>query len=291
MEGCFLLATTGAAFFLYHTQQKDFIPIKQFNSMNAKTDKVEAFARLLDVLDTLRVQCPWDREQTNETLRANTIEEVYELSEALIQKDIFNTKKELGDVLLHILFYARIAQEQGAYDIADVCNTLCNKLIFRHPHVYGESNVKSSDAVTQQWEQIKQKEKDGNKTVLSGVPTALPSVVKAYRIQDKARAVGFDWEEPSQVWDKVSEEIQEVQQAIRSSDPATIEEEFGDLLFAVINAARLYNVNPDNALEQTNRKFIDRFGYIETVARERGKDIKQLTFEEMETLWCEAKKK
>lgn len=270
---------------------EELIPLSYYlKEMNAKTDKVEAFARLLDVLDTLRVQCPWDREQTNETLRANTIEEVYELSEALIQKDVFNTKKELGDVLLHILFYARIAQEGGAYDIADVCNTLCNKLIFRHPHVYGESNVKSADAVTQQWEQIKQKEKDGNKTVLSGVPKALPSIVKAYRIQDKARAVGFDWEEPSQVWDKVCEEIQEVQEAIRSDNPVAVEEEFGDLLFAVINAARLYNVNPDNALEQTNRKFINRFGYIEKVARERGKDIKQLTLEEMETLWCEAKK-
>lgn len=290
MRGCFLLLTTKTASFLFY-RMEELIPLSYYlKEMNAKTDKVEAFARLLDVLDTLRVQCPWDREQTNETLRANTIEEVYELSEALIQKDVFNTKKELGDVLLHILFYARIAQEGGAYDIADVCNTLCNKLIFRHPHVYGESNVKSADAVTQQWEQIKQKEKDGNKTVLSGVPKALPSIVKAYRIQDKARAVGFDWEEPSQVWDKVCEEIQEVQEAIRSDNPVAVEEEFGDLLFAVINAARLYNVNPDNALEQTNRKFINRFGYIEKVARERGKDIKQLTLEEMETLWCEAKK-
>lgn len=259
--------------------------------MNAKTDKVEAFARLLDVLDTLRKECPWDREQTNESLRANTIEEVYELSEALLEKDHFNTKKELGDVLLHILFYARIAQEQGIYDIADVCNTLCNKLIFRHPHVYGSTAADSANAVAQQWEQIKQKEKDGNKTVLSGVPTSLPSIVKAYRIQDKARAVGFDWEEPSDVWHKVREELCEVQQAIEGKDPIAIEAEFGDLLFAVINAARLYKVNPDNALEQTNKKFISRFGYIESEASAKGKDIKQLTLEEMETLWTEAKQK
>ncbi len=257
--------------------------------MNSKAEKLEAFARLLDVLDTLRAQCPWDREQTKESIRANTIEEVYELSEAILQEDYQDMKKELGDVLLHICFYALMAQEENRFDIADVCNTLCNKLIFRHPHVYGECVVSTASAVTSQWEQIKQHERGGNKTVLSGVPTSLPSLVKAYRIQDKARAVGFDWEEAQEVWTKVEEELQEVRQAIEAKEAEDIEGEFGDLLFAVVNAARLYGVNPDNALERTNRKFISRFGYIESQARAQGRDIKDLTLREMDALWEEAK--
>ncbi len=257
--------------------------------MNSKAEKLEAFARLLDVLDALRAQCPWDREQTKESIRANTIEEVYELSEAILQEDYQDMKKELGDVLLHICFYALMAQEENRFDIADVCNTLCNKLIFRHPHVYGESVVNTASAVTSQWEQIKQQERGGNKTVLSGVPTSLPSLVKAYRIQDKARAVGFDWEEAQEVWTKVQEEIQEVRQALETKDAEDVEGEFGDLLFAVVNAARLYGVNPDNALERTNRKFISRFGYIESQAKAQGRDIKDLTLAEMDALWEKAK--
>ena len=257
--------------------------------MNSKAEKLEAFARLLDVLDTLRSQCPWLREQTKERIRANTIEEVYELSEAILQEDYQDMKKELGDVLLHICFYALMAQEENRFDIADVCNTLCNKLIFRHPHVYGESVVNTASAVTSQWEQIKQQERGGNKTVLSGVPTSLPSLVKAYRIQDKARAVGFDWEEAQEVWTKVEEELQEVRQALETKDAEDVEGEFGDLLFAVVNAARLYGVNPDNALERTNRKFISRFGYIESQAKAQGRDIKDLTLAEMDALWEEAK--
>ena len=198
-------------------------------------------------------------------------------------------KKELGDVLLHICFYALMAQEENRFDIADVCNTLCNKLIFRHPHVYGESVVNTASAVTSQWEQIKQQERGGNKTVLSGVPSSLPSLVKAYRVQDKARAVGFDWEEAQEVWTKVQEEIQEVRQALETKDAEDVEGEFGDLLFAVVNAARLYGVNPDNALERTNRKFISRFGYIESQAKAQGRDIKDLTLAEMDALWEEAK--
>ena len=198
-------------------------------------------------------------------------------------------KKELGDVLLHICFYALMAQEENRFDIADVCNTLCNKLIFRHPHVYGESVVNTASAVTSQWEQIKQQERGGNKTVLSGVPTSLPSLVKAYRIQDKARAVGFDWEEAQEVWTKVQEEIQEVRQALETKEAEDVEAEFGDLLFAVVNAARLYGVNPDNALERTNRKFISRFGYIESQAKAQGRDIKDLTLAEMDALWEKAK--
>ena len=206
-----------------------------------------------------------------------------------MQEDYQDMKKELGDVLLHICFYALMAQEENRFDIADVCNTLCNKLIFRHPHVYGESVVNTASAVTSQWEQIKQQERGGNKTVLSGVPTSLPSLVKAYRVQDKARAVGFDWEEAQEVWTKVQEEIQEVRQALETKDAEDVEGEFGDLLFAVVNAARLYGVNPDNALERTNRKFISRFGYIESQAKAQGRDIKDLTLAEMDALWEEAK--
>lgn len=253
---------------------------------HSKDERLEAFSRLLDVLDNLRTHCPWDRKQTNESLRANTIEEVYELSEALEQGDTNAISKELGDVLLHVLFYARIGDEQGDFDIVDVCN----KLIFRHPHIYATEQVEDAGQVVQLWEQVKQKEKDGNKSVLSGVPSALPALIKAYRIQDKARAVGFDWQEREEVWAKVREELQEVEQEMTSGSADDLEAEIGDLLFSIVNAARLYGVNPDNALERTNRKFIDRFEYIERTAKTRGQSITDLSLEEMETLWQEAKK-
>ena len=260
---------------------------------NAKShteeEKANAFLRFLNVLDTLRVKCPWDAKQTNESLRANTIEEVFELTEALLDDDPENIKKELGDVLLHIGFYAKIADEKGQFDIADVCNTLTDKLIFRHPHIYGDVTAKSPDEVSKNWEQIKLKEKGGNKTVLSGVPKTLPSLIKATRIQEKAANVGFDWEKPEQVWDKVKEETQEVETEILNGDKSKLEEEFGDLMFAVINAARLYGINPENALEKTNRKFIRRFGYLESKAKETGKSLKEMTLAEMDKIWNEAK--
>lgn len=258
---------------------------------HSKDQCLEAFSRLLDVLDNLRTHCPWDRKQTNESLRTNTIEEVYELSEALQQNDTKAVCKELGDVLLHVLFYARIGEEQGDFDIADVCNKLCNKLIFRHPHIYAAEQAEEASQVVQLWEQVKQKEKDGNKSVLSGVPVTLPTLIKAYWIQDKARAVGFDWQERQEVWAKVREELQEVEQEMTSSEVVNLEEEMGDLLFSIVNAARLYGINPDNALERTNRKFIDRFGYIEQMAKLQGRTIADLSLDEMETLWQEAKEK
>lgn len=257
--------------------------------MSTREEKLEAFGRLLDVMDRLRAECPWDREQTNQSLRANTLEEVYELSDALLSGQSQEIKKELGDVLLHIVFYSKIGSEQGDFDIADVCHALCDKLIFRHPHVYGETKVSGTDEVLSNWEKLKQREKDGNKTVLSGVPSSLPSMIKAYRIQDKARGVGFDWEHREEVWQKVAEEKQELLQAIASGSEAEIEEEFGDYFFSLINAARLYKINPDNALEKTNAKFIRRFGYVERQAIESGRSIKDLTLEEMDTLWNEAK--
>jgi XTP/dITP diphosphohydrolase len=250
---------------------------------------MQAFGRLLDVLDELRGKCPWDKKQTNESLRANTIEETYELCEAIIKGDVSEIKKELGDVLLHIIFYAKIADEKGQFDIADVCNALRDKLIFRHPHVFGTEEANTSGQVEQNWEQIKLREKGGNKTVLEGVPASLPSVVKAHRIQDKARNAGFDWEQKEDVWDKVREEFTELQQEIGSMAPDRMEAEFGDLFFSLINAARLYKINPDNALERTNQKFIKRFNYLEQKARERGKSLKDMKLEEMEELWREAK--
>ena len=263
--------------------------------MHTREEKLEAFGRLLDVLDELREKCPWDRKQTNESLRPNTIEETYELCDALVRGDKAETCKELGDVLLHVCFYAKIGQETGDFDIADVCHRLCDKLIFRHPHVFPphdepKSNAKTSEEVCEQWEQLKQKEKDGNKSVLSGVPRALPALIKAYRIQDKARNVGFDWEERGQVWDKVKEEIAEVQAEIEKGNVADIEKEFGDLLFSIVNAARLYKVHPDNALDRTNRKFISRFNYVEAKAKEAGRNLKEMTLAEMDALWDEAKK-
>lgn len=251
---------------------------------------MEAFGRLLDVLDTLREKCPWDRKQTNESLRPNTIEEVYELCDALMADDVHNIKKELGDVLLHVAFYSKIADEKGQFDIADVCDSLTDKLIFRHPHIYGDVKADTPDAVADNWEQIKLKEKDGNKTVLSGVPGALPALIKAYRIQEKAAHVGFDWDSPEQVWDKVKEETAEVKSEINGGSKAGVEQEFGDLFFSVVNAARLYGVVPENALELTNRKFIRRFNYLEAKAKEMGRSLKDMTLAEMDEIWDEAKR-
>lgn len=256
---------------------------------HTRQERLEALGRIMDTLDTLRVKCPWDAKQTNESLRPNTIEEVYELCQALLDDNTPEIRKELGDVLLHVLFYARIADEKGQFDIADVCDALNAKLIFRHPHVYGDVQADTASQVAQNWEDIKLKERGGNKTVLAGVPDALPALVKAYRVQEKAANVGFDWESPEQVWDKVKEEIAEVSDAIASGKQTDIEAEMGDLLFSVINAARLYKVNPENALERTNRKFINRFNHIEAAAAAAGKNIRQLTLGEMEQLWNEAK--
>lgn len=258
--------------------------------LHTKEEKLRAFGDFLDVLDILRVKCPWDAKQTNESLRPNTIEEVFELADAIINCDIPNIRKELGDVLLHIAFYSRIAEEYGNFDIADVCDSLVEKLKFRHPHIYGDINVNNADEVAQNWEEIKLKERKGNKTVLGGVPSALPAMIKANRIQEKARNVGFDWEDRRQVWDKVKEEISEVEEEIENNDSQNrLEEEFGDLLFSVINAARLYGVDPENALEKTNIKFIKRFNHIEEKAKAMGKPIKELTLAEMDKIWNEAK--
>lgn len=274
---------------------------------------MNAFGRLLDVLDTLRVECPWDRKQTNQSLRPNTIEEVYELCDALLNEDEPNICKELGDVLLHVCFYAKIADEKGQFDVADVCNRLADKLIFRHPHVYHpsqvgapepkplpygedaaeqkqESAVSTAQQVIENWEQIKLKEKNGNKRVLSGIPAALPSLIKAYRIQEKTRNVGFDWEDKGDVWSKVREELGELEAELRKEDKAQSMEELGDFIFSVINAARLYHLNPDTALENANKKFIRRFEYIEDHSIKSGKPLAEMTIAEMDDLWNEAKK-
>jgi len=258
--------------------------------MHSKETKMQAFGRLLDILDELRVKCPWDKKQTNESLRTNTIEETYELCEAIIKNEISDIKKELGDVLLHIIFYAKIAEEKEQFDIADVCHALCDKLIFRHPHVFGADHAETANQVEHNWEQIKLKEKDGNRTVLEGVPASLPSIAKAHRIQDKARNAGFDWEQREDVWEKVQEEFTELKNEIDSMDKDRMEDEFGDLFFSLINAARLYKINPDNALEHTNQKFISRFNYMEKAASQQGKSLKDMRLAEMETLWQEAKK-
>ena len=274
---------------------------------------MQAFGRFLDVLDALRANCPWDKKQTNESLRPNTIEETYELCDALIKNDVHDICKELGDVLLHICFYAKIAEEKAQFDMADVCNALTRKMITRHPHVYHPSQIDAEDPkplpyvpenesdsshtkvttvsqVLENWEQIKLKEKDGNESVLSGVPEALPSLIKAYRIQDKARNVGFDWEQKEDVWKKVREELDELEVELRKEDKENSTKELGDFLFSVINAARLYKLNPDNALEMTNRKFINRFNYIEAHSIKIGKPLKDMSLEEMDKLWNEAKK-
>ncbi len=257
--------------------------------MKSRQEKIEALGRVIDTLDILRVKCPWDAKQTNESLRPNTIEEVYELCDALIAEDNANIRKELGDVLLHVLFYAKIGEESGAFDIADVADALNDKLIFRHPHVFGETKVDSTDEVLQNWEQLKLKEKGGNRSVLAGVPKALPAMIKADRIQEKAANVGFDWTSREQVWDKVKEEVDEFAQAARSGSAADMEEEMGDVLFSIINAARLYHINPENALEKTNRKFISRFNHIERRAAELGTHLSDMTLEQMDALWNEAK--
>ena len=249
-----------------------------------------AFGRMLDVLDELRMKCPWDRKQTNESLRPNTIEETYELCDALMKGDEHEVMKELGDVLLHVAFYAKIGEEKEQFDIADVCNFLTDKLIFRHPHIYGTQQADTEEQVLDNWEKIKQREKDGNKTVLSGVPAALPALIKAYRIQDKARHVGFDWEQRQDVWAKVREELGELEAELEREDKEASEQELGDFLFSVINAARLYKLNPDNALEKTNQKFIHRFNYIEQRSCEMGKPMSEMTLAEMDQLWEEAKK-
>ncbi|MBR1449493.1 MAG: nucleoside triphosphate pyrophosphohydrolase [Prevotella sp.] len=285
--------------------------------MHTREEQMQAFGRLLDVLDELRQKCPWDKKQTIESLRPNTIEETFELCDAIMKNDQHEMMKELGDVLMHTCFYAMIAREQGQYDIADVLNAETDKLIFRHPHVYHPSQVgarepkplpympensgetdtdkfskaETSDQVLQNWEQIKLKEKDGNKTVLSGVPASLPSLIKAYRIQDKARNVGFDWEKKEDVWDKVREELAELEAELNREDKERSEAELGDFLFAVINAARLYHLNPENALERTNQKFISRFNYIEAHSIRAGRPLTEMTLEEMDALWNEAKQK
>lgn len=282
--------------------------------MSSREEQLKAFGRLLDIMDDLREKCPWDRKQTFDSLRQNTIEETYELATAISRHDMNEISKELGDVLLHVVFYAKMGSETGEFDIADVCNRLCDKLIFRHPHVYGRIasggeqpfgiTAQNAEEVSKLWEQVKLKEKGGNKTVLGGIPDSLPSMVKAYRIQDKVANVGFDWEKREDVWEKVKEEIAEFEQEVRKNDTTSVApnanadkplndgmtEEFGDLLFAMINAARLYKIKPDNALEQTNLKFIKRFNYIETRAREMGRELKDMSIDEMEVLWQEAKK-
>ncbi len=258
--------------------------------MHTRQEQLEAFGRFLDILDELRLKCPWDKKQTNESLRPNTIEEVYELCDALMKDDERNICKELGDVLLHIAFYAKIADEKGQFDIKDVCDKLSDKLVFRHPHVFGEVKADTAEKVSENWEQLKLKEKDGNKTVLSGVPDALPSLIKAYRIQDKARNVGFDWEQREQVWSKVKEEISEFEAEVGRMDKERAEAEFGDVLFSLINAARLYKINPDNALERTNQKFIRRFNYLEEHTLKAGRKLTDMTLAEMDAIWEEAKK-
>ena len=256
---------------------------------NNREAKLEAFGKLLDVIDNLREKCPWDSVQTNESMRPNTIEEAMELAEALLGNDNDTIKKELGDVLLHVLLYARIGEETGAYDIAEVCDSLRQKLIYRHPHIYGNDKVNDVKELLEHWEVIKMKEKGGNKTILGGVPATLPSLIKAERIQEKAANVGFDWEKKEDVWDKVKEELSEVETELKAGNEVNIEKEFGDLFFALVNAARLYGVRPDNALEKTNLKFIARFNHIESRAKELGKRLNEMTLAEMEELWVEAK--
>lgn len=285
--------------------------------MHTRKEQMAAFGRLLDVLDELRAKCPWDKKQTNESLRPNTIEETYELCDALMNGDTKNICKELGDVLMHVAFYAKIASESGQFDMADVCRQEADKLIFRHPHVYHPSQVgaeqprplpyvpdgsatdnegsrfskaSTQDEVLQNWEQIKLQEKDGNKTVLSGVPSSLPTLIKAYRIQDKARNVGFDWQKKEDVWQKVHEELAELEAELARDDKEASTSELGDFLFSVINAARLYKLNPDNALERTNQKFISRFNYIEQHTIRAGRQLTDMTLGEMDALWEEAKK-
>jgi len=250
--------------------------------------QLKAFERLLIIMDELREQCPWDKKQTLQTLRHLTIEETYELGDAILDNDLNEVKKELGDLLLHIVFYAKIGSETNDFDIADVCNAICDKLIHRHPHIYSDTVVKDEEEVKQNWEKLKLKE--GKKSVLEGVPRSLPALVKASRIQDKVKGVGFDWEEPHQVWDKVQEELEELQVEVQAGDQDKIEAEFGDVLFSMINYARFLNINPEDALERTNKKFIKRFQYLESKASELGKPLMDMTLAEMDVFWNEAKK-
>lgn len=268
-----------------------------------REEQMAAFGRLLDILDELRVKCPWDRVQTNETLRPNTIEEVYELSDALLKDDNQDICKELGDVLLHVVFYAKIGDEKEQFDIKDVCDRLCDKLIFRHPHVFGEQHVNGTDQVLKNWEELKLKEKGGNKRTLSGVPASLPSLIKAFRIQEKAQNVGFDWDSADGAWDKLQEEFAELREAMKQAaapeqgdrpqvaEYNEVEAEFGDLLFSAVNVGRLSGLNPDSALEHTNQKFTRRFNYIEEKALSEGRKLKEMTLEEMDAWWNEAKAK
>lgn len=257
--------------------------------MHTRAEQLAAFDRLLTVMDELREKCPWDRKQTFESLRQNTIEETYELATAIMRHDMNEISKELGDVLLHVVFYAKIGSETGDFDIADVCNRLCDKLIFRHPHVYGDEAARNAEEVSHLWEQVKLREKGGNKTVLSGIPDSLPALVKAYRIQDKVANVGFDWEKREDVWAKVKEELAEFEAEVSDMDAEKATEEFGDVLFALVNAARLYKIRPDNALEKTNLKFMHRFNYIEQQAKAQNRRTEDMTLDEIETLWQEAK--
>ncbi|MCM4165627.1 MULTISPECIES: nucleoside triphosphate pyrophosphohydrolase [unclassified Arenibacter] len=255
--------------------------------MNSRESQLKAFDRLLTIMDELRAQCPWDKKQTMQTLRHLTIEETYELGDAILENDLEEIKKELGDVLLHIVFYAKIGSETGHFDIADVSNQICDKLINRHPHIYGDVVVENEEEVKQNWEKIKLKE--GKKSVLEGVPNGLPALVKANRIQDKVAGVGFDWEKPEQVWEKVQEELEEFQYEVKQGNGDAMESEFGDVLFSMVNYARFLNINPENALERTNKKFLKRFQYLENRAKEQGKAIKDMTLAEMDVFWEESK--
>ncbi len=256
--------------------------------MNSREEQLKAFDRLLTIMDELRTQCPWDKKQTMQSLRHLTIEETYELGDAILDNDLEEVKKELGDVLLHIVFYARIGSETNDFDMADVCNEICEKLIHRHPHIYGDVKVVDEEEVKRNWENIKLKE--GKKSVLQGVPNGLPALVKANRIQDKVSGVGFDWERPEQVWEKVQEELGELQVEIKNGSVDQVESEFGDVLFSMVNYARFLGVNPENALERTNKKFIKRFQYLEGKAKEMNKSLKEMTLAEMDVFWNEAKK-
>lgn len=255
--------------------------------MNSKSEKLAAFERLLDIMDDLREKCPWDKEQTMETLRPLTIEETYELGDAILDHDLQEVKKEIGDLMLHMVFYSKIGSEKGAFDVADVLNSICDKLIKRHPHIYGDVKVSGQAEVKANWEKLKLKE--GNQSVLDGVPRSLPAMVKATRIQEKARGIGFDWDEVEQVWEKCREELAELEEAVGKEDQVHSEEEFGDLLFSFINLSRFLKVDPESALERTNKKFIKRFKYLESRVKEEGKDLAELSLSEMDVYWEEAK--
>ena len=252
-------------------------------------ERAASFLNLIKIMDELREKCPWDKKQTIESIRHLTIEETFELSDAILKNDLNEIKKELGDLLLHIVFYSKIASETNDFNIKDVIDGLCEKLIFRHPHVYSDVKAETEEQVKQNWEQLKQKEKDGNKSVLSGVPNSLPALLKAFRIQEKARAVGFDWEKPEQVYEKVKEELAEFETEIKYGNQQNAEKEFGDVLFSLINYARFLNINPEDALEQTNKKFIKRFNYMESKVKTQGKQISDCKLEELDIYWNEAK--